>query len=160
MTYAPIKQKWTSWADQEGRPFFKQCKDNDTKIEKALQEVKDLGARKLHYGRSHKTNTKRCKLPENMLIYLWLLRYMVFDETTLTNAKLFFSPDLLKYEDDKDNVFHAEWIKNNILLPCLCEYTYILGALAKIHSGTLERSKQTRGDSTYVAGHWPEANRT
>ena len=34
-----------------------------------------------------------------------------------------------------------------------CEYTYILGALAKIHSGTLERSKQTRGDSTYVAGH-------
>ncbi len=44
---------------------------------------------------------------------------MVFDETTLTNAKLFFSPDLLKYEDDKDNVFHAEWIKNNILLPCL-----------------------------------------
>ena len=34
-----------------------------------------------------------------------------------------------------------------------CEYTYILGALAKIHSGTLERSKRTRGDSTYVAGH-------
>jgi hypothetical protein len=41
-----------------------------------------------------------------------------------------------------------------------CEYTYILGALAKIHSGTQERSKRTRGDSTYVAGHWPEANRT
>ena len=34
-----------------------------------------------------------------------------------------------------------------------CEYTYILGALAKIHSGTQERSKRTRGDSTYVAGH-------
>jgi hypothetical protein len=34
-----------------------------------------------------------------------------------------------------------------------CEYMYILGALAKIHSGTQERSKWTRGDSTYVAGH-------
>jgi hypothetical protein len=50
MTYAPIKQKWTSWADQEGRPFFKTCKDNDEKIEKSLLEVKELGARKLHYG--------------------------------------------------------------------------------------------------------------
>jgi len=34
-----------------------------------------------------------------------------------------------------------------------CEYMYILGALAKIHSGTQKRSKLTRGDSTYVAGH-------
>jgi hypothetical protein len=34
-----------------------------------------------------------------------------------------------------------------------CEYTYILGALAKIHSGTQERSKWTRGDSTYAAGY-------
>jgi hypothetical protein len=33
-----------------------------------------------------------------------------------------------------------------------CEYTYILRALAKIHSGTQERSKQTSGDSTYAAG--------
>jgi len=32
-----------------------------------------------------------------------------------------------------------------------CEYTYILGALAKIHSGTQEGSKQTRGDITYAA---------
>jgi hypothetical protein len=30
--------------------IFKTCKDNDEKIEKALLEVKDLGARKLHYG--------------------------------------------------------------------------------------------------------------
>jgi hypothetical protein len=35
----------------------------------------------------------------------------------------------------------------------VCEYTYILGALAKIHSGAQERSKRTRGDSTYVADH-------
>jgi hypothetical protein len=34
-----------------------------------------------------------------------------------------------------------------------CEYTYILGALAKIHSRTQEGSKQTRGDSTYTAGY-------
>ena len=33
------------------------------------------------------------------------------------------------------------------------EYTYILGALAKIYSGTQERSKWTRGDSTYAAGY-------
>ena len=37
-------------------------------------------------------------------------------------------------------------------MAALCEYTYILGALAKIHSGAQERSKQTRGDSTYAAG--------
>jgi hypothetical protein len=34
-----------------------------------------------------------------------------------------------------------------------CEYTYILGALAKIYSGTQERSKWTRGDSTYAPGY-------
>ena len=34
-----------------------------------------------------------------------------------------------------------------------CEYTYILGALAKIHSGAQERSKQTRGYSTYTASY-------
>jgi hypothetical protein len=34
-----------------------------------------------------------------------------------------------------------------------CEYTYILRALAKIHSGTQEGSKQTRGDSMYKAGY-------
>jgi hypothetical protein len=39
------------------------------------------------------------------------------------------------------------------LLHRLCEYTYILGALAKIYSGTQERSKWTRGDSTYAAGY-------
>jgi hypothetical protein len=33
------------------------------------------------------------------------------------------------------------------------DYMYILGALAKIHSGTQERSKWTRGDSTYAAGY-------
>ncbi len=82
-------------AVNQGLPIS--CKDNDEKIEKALLEVKELGARKLHYGRSHEGNTKRCKLAENMLIFLWLLRYMVYDETTLSNAKLFFSPDLLKY---------------------------------------------------------------
>jgi hypothetical protein len=35
-----------------------------------------------------------------------------------------------------------------------CEYTYILGALTKIYSGTQERSKRTRGDGTYAAGYW------
>jgi len=36
----------------------------------------------------------------------------------------------------------------------ICEYMYILRALAKIHSGTQKRSKRTRGDSTYAAGYW------
>jgi hypothetical protein len=148
MTYAPIKQKWTSWADPEGRPFFKTCKDNDEKIEKALLEVKDLGARKLHYGRSHKGNTKRCKLPENMLIYLWLLCYMVYDETTLSDAKLFFSPDLLKYEDDKDNVFHAEWIKNNILIPCLDVVNLISNKNTKKHQVFQTHLCYSKGDLT------------
>jgi len=37
---------------------------------------------------------------------------------------------------------------------------YILGALAKNHSGTQERSKWNRGDSTYTASHWPKASHT
>jgi hypothetical protein len=41
----------------------------------------------------------------------------------------------------------------SILFSPRCEYTYILEALAKPHSGAQERSKRTRGDSTYVAGH-------
>jgi hypothetical protein len=35
----------------------------------------------------------------------------------------------------------------------ICEYAYILRALPKIYSGTQERSKWTRGDSTYAAGY-------
>jgi hypothetical protein len=38
-------------------------------------------------------------------------------------------------------------------MAALCEYMHILGVLAKIHSGTQEVSKRTRGDSTYVTGH-------
>jgi hypothetical protein len=34
-----------------------------------------------------------------------------------------------------------------------CEYTYILRVLAKVHSGTQERSKRTRGDGTYATGY-------
>jgi hypothetical protein len=73
---------------------------------------------------------------------------MVYDETTLSNAKLYFSPDLLKYEDDKDNVFHAEWIKNNILLPCLDVVNLISNKNTKTHQVFHTHLCYSKGDLT------------
>jgi hypothetical protein len=38
---------------------------------------------KIHHGRKHLASNKVNALPENMLIYLWLLRYMIHDEDML-----------------------------------------------------------------------------
>jgi len=55
--------------------------------------------------------------------------------------------------DDPDQIPDQIVVKTQGPPQETCEYTYILGALAKIHSGTQEGSKQTRGDSTYTKGH-------
>jgi len=119
----PIKQKWIQWANQEQRQIFKMCKNDREKRAKARELVEDMKETKLHFGRTNKSQTKKSKLPENMLIYLWLLRYMIHDQESLQNAIIFFSADKLPYvEDDKRNVFHPDWIKNNIIIPCMDVY--------------------------------------
>jgi hypothetical protein len=60
----------------------------------------------------------------------------------------FFSPDLLKYEDDKDNVFHAEWIKNNILIPCLDIVNLISNKNTKTHQVYQTHLCYSKGDLT------------
>jgi hypothetical protein len=121
----PIKRDWVAWADQEGRVTFKNCKDENDRIEKANACLKDLVGKVLHYGRTHRENTQRSKLPENMMIYLWLLRYMIHDNKSLDNAVLFLSADKIPYEESKLNVFHHDWILNNILNPCVDVYNLL-----------------------------------
>jgi hypothetical protein len=44
---------------------------------------------------------------------------MIHDEDTLKRAIVFFSADKLPYvEEDKRNIFHPDWIKQNIIQPC------------------------------------------
>jgi hypothetical protein len=122
----PIKRDWVAWADQEGRVTFKNCKDENDRTEKANACLKDLvGKALLHNGRTHRENTQRSKLPENMMIYLWLLRYMIHDNKSLDNAILFLSTDKIPYEESKLNVFHQDWIMNNILNPCVGLYNLL-----------------------------------
>jgi hypothetical protein len=106
----PIKRDWVAWADQEGRTTFKNCKDENDRIEEANACLKELEKKVLHYGRTHRENTHRSKLPEIMMIYLWLLRYIIHDKTSLNNAILFLSTDKIPYEESRLNMFHHNWI--------------------------------------------------
>jgi hypothetical protein len=51
---------------------------------------------------------------------------MVHDNKSLDNAILFLSADKIPYEESKLNVFHHDWILNNILYPCVDVY-HLLG---------------------------------
>jgi hypothetical protein len=121
----PIKQDWVAWADQEGRTTFENCKDENDRIEKANACLKELEKKALHYGRTHKENTHRSKLPEIMMIFLWLLRCMIHGKTLLNNAILFLSSDKIPYKESRLNVFHHDWILNNILNPCVDVYNLL-----------------------------------
>ena len=116
---APIKQKWIQWANIEQRQSFVKCTDDAERRRTAITLVKKLKENKIHFGRRHTSSNRVNALPENMLIYLWLLRYMIHDEDTLKKAIVFFSADKLPYvEEDKRNIFHPDWIKQNIIQPC------------------------------------------
>lgn len=116
---APLKQICIQWIDQEKKKVFNDCKDDLDKRQRAETLISELEGGKIHHGRTT-DNYRRCRAPENMLIFLWLLRYMVHDDTTLNNALVFFSADTLPYvESDERNIFHPTWIKQNILLPTM-----------------------------------------
>jgi len=89
---------------------------------------------KIHHGRRHLASNRVNALPENMLIYLWLLRYMIHDEDMLKRAIVFFSADKLPYVDeDKRNVFHPDWIKNNIIQPSMDVIDLLTNEATKTH---------------------------
>lgn len=146
LTNNPIKREWVAWADQEGRTTFRNCKDENDRIEKANECLKELEKKALHYGRTHRDNTKRSKLPEIMMIYLWLLRYMIHDDTSLDNAILFLSADKIPYEESKLNVFHHDWILNNILYPCVDVYNLVGNEASKTHKIFNEHLGYKRSD--------------
>jgi hypothetical protein len=121
----PIKRDWVAWADQEGRATFKNCKDKNDRIEKATACLKGLERKALHYGRTHRENTHISKILENMMIYHWLLWYMIHDNTSFENAILFLPADTIPYKESRLNVFHHDWILNNILNPCVDVYNLL-----------------------------------
>lgn len=48
----------------------------------------------LHYGKYHlSTNSKKIKVPPELLTFLWILRYCIHDADSLHNLKTFLSPD-------------------------------------------------------------------
>jgi hypothetical protein len=134
----PIKQEWVAWADQEGRTTFKNCKDENDRIEKVNACLKELEKKALQYGQTHKENNHRLKLPEIMMIYLWLLWYMIHDKTSLNNAILFLSADKIPYEESRLYVFHHDWILNNILYPCVDVYNLLGNDESKTHKIFME----------------------
>jgi len=77
---APMKQKWIQWANIEQKQIFANCFDDEERRRQAISLIKKMKENKIHHGRKHLASNKVNALPENMLIYLWLLRYMIHDE--------------------------------------------------------------------------------
>ena len=50
---------------------------------------------------------------------------MIHDNKLLDNAILFLSEDKIPYEESRLNVFHHDWILNNILNPCVDVYNLL-----------------------------------
>ena len=111
---APLKQKWIQWANIEQRQIFVKCVDDAERCRTAITLVKKLKENKIHHGRRHTSSNRVNALPENMLIYLWLLWYMIHDEDTLKRAIV----QQINYLIYKRNIFHPDWIKQNIIQPC------------------------------------------
>jgi len=131
---APMKQKWIQWTNIEQKQIFAKCFDDEERRTQAITLVKKMKENKIHHGRKHLASNRVNALPENMLIYLWLLRYMIHDEDTLKRAIVFFSADKLPYVDqDKWNVFHPDWIKNNIIQPSMDVVDLLTNEATKTH---------------------------
>jgi len=131
---APMKQKWIQWANIEQKQVFAKCFDDEERRRQAITLVKAMKENKIHHGRRHTASNKINALPENMLIYLWLLRYMIHDEDTLKRAIVFFSADKLPFVDeDKRNIFHPDWINSNIIQPSMDVIDLLTTEASKTH---------------------------
>ncbi len=131
---APMKQKWIQWANIEQKQIFASCYDDEERRRQAISLIKKMKENKIHHGRKHLASNKVNALPENMLIYLWLLRYMIHDEHTLKRAIVFFSADKLPFVDeDKRNIFHPDWIKRNIIQPSMDVIDLLTTEASKTH---------------------------
>jgi len=50
---------------------------------------------------------------------------MIHDNTSFENAILFLPADTIPYKESRLNVFHHDWILNNILNPCVDVYNLL-----------------------------------
>ena len=74
-------------------------------------------------GNKHLSNQKRPKLPEDLLVLLWILRFGIHDNHSLSTAALFFSPDCIKTPSDSvDYIYTPNWLETNIVHPAMQVY--------------------------------------
>jgi len=74
-------------------------------------------------GKKHLSNQRRCKLPEDLHVLLWILRFGIHDEHSLNTAALFFSPDCIKtLSDSVGYIYTPSWLKTNIVYPAMQVY--------------------------------------
>jgi hypothetical protein len=74
-------------------------------------------------GKKHLSNQRRPKLPEDLLVLLWILRFGIHDNHSLSTAELFFSPDCIKTPSDSvDCIYTPNWLKTNIVHPAMQVY--------------------------------------
>jgi hypothetical protein len=122
-----LKKLWKYLADKESKDIWKSCKMEEDYRKKALNEVNNLGLKQIHYGRGHIGNSQKSKLPEKLLVLLWILRFTIYDENTLRKLKIFFSPDCIA--DPRNNpsaIFDPEWLKFYIVIPFTSGSVYAL----------------------------------
>jgi len=69
------------------------------------------------------SNYKRPKLPEDLLVLLWILRFGIHDDYSLSTTALFFSPDCIKTPSDSvDYIYFLYWLKTHIFHPAMQVY--------------------------------------
>jgi len=63
------------------------------------------------------------KLPEDLFVLLWILRFGIHDDHSLSTTALFFSPDCMKTPSDSvDYIYTLYWLKTNIIHPAMQVY--------------------------------------
>jgi len=71
---------------------------------------------------------------------------MIHDKTSLNNAVLFLSADKIPYKESRLNVFHHDWILNNILYPCVDVYNLLGNDESKTYKIFMEHLGYKRVD--------------
>ncbi len=123
LTNYPIKSEWIQWALQEWKKFYGTCRTSEQFLEKAKLEVQQIGEKFLHMGKKHLGNQKWPKLPEDLLVLLWILRFGIHDDYSLSTTALFFSPDCIKTPSDSvDYIYFLYWLKTHIFHPAMQVY--------------------------------------
>ena len=86
-----------------------------------MTEVESCMAKQLHMGVRHHACSKSIKLPEQLLVLLWLLRYTIHDSESFDRLYHFFYPDKIKAVEVQVEleIFDPLWIVRYIIYPIM-----------------------------------------